>query len=162
MKVNKLKMSVIMFFLLVGLSAQAQNSINATGGTTSGDGGSVTYSVGQVFYTTYSSDNGAVSEGVQKPYEIYGVIAIKETEGIDLNVSTYPNPTTDILQLKIDNNELENVAYQLFDVSGNLLKMSDINGSIKQIDMSSYQSGIYFIKIISENQSIKEFKIIKN
>ncbi len=162
MKTIKLKISMLLLLLLSFASVQAQNSINAVGGVISGDGGTATYSVGQVFYTTYTSDNGSVCEGVQQPYEIYEIVAIKETQGIELKVSTYPNPTTDILQLKIDNNELKNISYQLFDVSGKMLKMNNISSSINQIDMSNYQSGTYFVKIISENQSIKEFKIIKN
>jgi hypothetical protein len=39
------------------------------GGEATGSGGSVSYSVGQVVYTTNTGINGSVAQGVQQPYE---------------------------------------------------------------------------------------------
>ena len=49
---------------------EAHASVNATGGNANSANGSVSYSVGQVFYTTAFSTNGSISEGVQQPFEI--------------------------------------------------------------------------------------------
>ena len=45
-----------------------QESVNSSGGTATGATGSVSYSVGQVFYTAQSSLGGSVSQGVQQAY----------------------------------------------------------------------------------------------
>jgi hypothetical protein len=55
---------LILFFGLV--KTQGQQSVNSAGGNASGSGGSMSYSVGQVIYTTNSGINGLVAQGVQQ------------------------------------------------------------------------------------------------
>ncbi|MEJ5266144.1 MAG: hypothetical protein WHT29_12590, partial [Bacteroidales bacterium] len=102
MRHKKLKLSAIILLGLGLTGLQAQESVNATGGNAFGSGGSVSYSVGQVVYTTNSGTNGSVAQGVQQPYEISVVTGLEEAKGINLSVSAYPNPTTDYLTLRID------------------------------------------------------------
>ncbi|MFW6226702.1 MAG: T9SS type A sorting domain-containing protein [Bacteroidota bacterium] len=142
-------------------TATAQTSVNATGGDASGSGGSANYSAGQVVYTTNTGTNGSVAEGVQQPYEISVVTGIEETTGINLSVSAYPNPTTDFLQLKVESEKLKDLSYQLYNMQGKLLQTKDLIGTETQIDMSNYVPSTYFVRVISGNNSIKEFKIIK-
>jgi hypothetical protein len=54
MKHKKAKLSAVLLFWLGITGLQAQATVSTTGGNASGIGGSVSYSVGQVFYTTYS------------------------------------------------------------------------------------------------------------
>ena len=74
MKRKKVKLSVL--FLGLGLTAQAQQATTATGGNASGSGGTVAYSVGQIFYTTNTGTTGSEAQGVQQPYEISIVLGI--------------------------------------------------------------------------------------
>jgi len=90
MRHKKLKLSSILLLGLGLTGLQAQESVNATGGDASGSGGSTSYSVGQVVYTTNTGANGTVEQGVQRPIEI-------SVKGINLTVLAYPNPTTDYL-----------------------------------------------------------------
>ncbi len=145
-------------FALTGL--QAQESLNTTGGNASGSAGSASYSIGQVVYTTNTSTDGTLTQGVQQPYEIL-VTGIEETKGISLSMAVYPNPTTDFLQLKVENEHLQGLSFQLFDTNGKLLQMKKMIGADIQIDMRAYAPSTYFLIVISDNQSVKEFKIIK-
>ncbi len=124
MRHKKLKLSAIILLGLGLTGLQAQESVNATGGDASGSGGSVSYSVGQVVYTTNTGTNGSVTQGVQQPYEISVVTAIEEAKGINLTVTAYPNPATDYLTLRIDEFEISNLSFQLYDMSGKLLQSS--------------------------------------
>lgn len=54
--------------LWIGM-AQAQVSANASGGNASGSGGSVAYTVGQVFFTTNSGASGSMTPGVQQFFQ---------------------------------------------------------------------------------------------
>lgn len=45
----------------------AQQSISVSGGEATGSGGTVSYSIGQVFYNTYTIASGTLEEGVQIP-----------------------------------------------------------------------------------------------
>jgi len=49
-------------------TTQAQISINTCGGTAIGSNGSITYSIGQVFYNTNTGNNNTETQGVQQPY----------------------------------------------------------------------------------------------
>lgn len=145
---------------LTGL--QAQTSVNATGGNASGSGGSVSYSVGQVLYQTHTGTNGSVAHGVQQPYEISVVTAIKDAKDINLSVSAYPNPATGYLTLEVNGFELSNLSFQLYDISGQLLQNQKITGSQTGIAMGNLAPATYFVKVIQGNKEVKTFKIIKN
>lgn len=58
-----------MLLLWAGL-VQAQVNMTASGGNATGSLGTVSYSVGQVVYTTNIGAPGSVTQGVQQPYEI--------------------------------------------------------------------------------------------
>ena len=152
-----------LFTLTFSLSTvSAQTSVNATGSNASGSGGSVSYSVGQVVYTTNTGTSGSVAQGVQQPFEISLVAAIEEAKGINLSVSAYPNPTTDYLTLRIDELEISNLSFQLYDMSGKLLQSEKITGNQTSIVMSNLVSATYFVKVVQGNKEVKTFKIIKN
>jgi hypothetical protein len=156
--------NILCLLILSGLCTviQAQSTIPATGGTATGTGGSVSYTVGQITYQTISGTNGIVTQGVQQPYEISVVTALKEAKDISLTCSVYPNPTTNFLILKVGDNENANFSYWLYGVSGNLIETKKIFADEIQISMGNQVSGTYFLKISSGNKEIKTFKIIKN
>ena len=163
MRHKRLKLSAVLLLGLGLTGLQAQTSVNATDGDVSGSGGSVSYSVGQVVYTTNTGTNGSVSEGVQQPFEISVVTGIEEAKDIFLNVSAYPNPTTDYLELKVENLQLSELSYKLYDISGKVYQNKEIGNSITKIEMQNLPQGIYFIKVIdTKNKEFKTFKIIKN
>ncbi len=159
--IKLLFLGVLFIFSLCLSTAFAQESLNATGGNDSGSGGSVSYSVGQLGYQTHTGANGSVAEGVQQAYEISVVTGLEEAKGINLSVSAYPNPTTDYLTLEVKDFESSNLSFQLYDMQGKLLQTNNLIGTETQIDMSSYVPSTYFVRVIAEKKSIKEFKIIK-
>lgn len=66
----KAKLSVL-FLSAMGLTGiQAQEAIPATGNSATGSGGTMSYTVGQVAYTTQIGISGIVTQGVQQPFEI--------------------------------------------------------------------------------------------
>lgn len=143
-------------------SIYGQNGIPASGGNSSGSGGTVSYSIGQLFFNTHTGSNGTSTQGVQQPYEISVVIGIEESNGIILNFSAFPNPTHDALTLKINNYNKSDLSYQLFDLKGNILEFKNIKGGEAIIYMGTYTPGIYFARVVRKNLEIKIFKIIKN
>ena len=58
MKKNKLKLGVVALLFLGLSNLQAQEAVPASGGEAGGSGGSVSYTVGQVVYTTKTGTNG--------------------------------------------------------------------------------------------------------
>jgi hypothetical protein len=160
------KIITLTCIMLLGVVfTQAQTTTTASGNEASGSGGTASYSVGQVAYQTHSGTNGSVAEGVQQAYEISVITGIDETAISLLNISAYPNPTTEFLKLKVDASStlsIQELQYQLYDMQGKLLQSEKLTGNETQINMNNCVSATYFVRVISDNKSIKEFKIIKN
>lgn len=165
MKNNYLNFNLLSVILLTGLSLtslNAQEANTASGGNTSGDDGSISYSVGQLVYNTYSAEEGSIQQGVQQPYEISIILGIEEAESINLVCIAYPNPTTDLLWLKVDDTFIEDLSYHLFDLNGKSIENKNVNSKTTSISMSELMSGTYILRITSNSKEIKSFKIIKN
>jgi hypothetical protein len=155
------------FFTVGLLSVQAQDAIPASGGNASGGGGTVSYTVGQVVYTTNTGTNGSVAQGVQQPYEISVVTGIENSMKINLSCTVYPNPATTHLTLKVENNDNENLSYQLYEISGKLLENKKVEGNETTIFMEHRPVATYLLKVVQTDQAsppkeIKTFKIVKN
>jgi len=127
-------------FLVVG-SLFAQEAVTAAGSNASDSGGTVSYSIGQVVYTTNSGASCIITQGVQQPYEILTVTGINEL-GIrneELGITLYPNPTNDLIKLKIDASttlSIQSISYQLYDMNGKLLQNKKIEGTETIISMA--------------------------
>lgn len=151
------------FLLFVGMdNLYAQEAVPAAGGTATGDGGSVSYSVGQVVYTTNTSTTGTSSEGVQQPYEIFVITGNDQLSSVTLTCKAFPNPTTNFLILSVENFQKENLSYRLSDINGKTIGTGDILEDQTEIQMKSFRNGNYFLSVIQNNNELKTFKIIKN
>ena len=160
---KKFNFALVTFYLFgFGTTVQAQNSIPASGGNASGSG-TISYSVGQVVYTTNTSMTyGSVAQGVQQPFEISVITTVEKAKDISLEIVVYPNPASDFVKLKIKNYEVENLRYQLYDINSSLLQDNKIVGNETNIIMSNLLPATYFLKVTDNNKPIKTFKIIKN
>ena len=143
------------------ISLHGQGTIPATGGNASGSGGSVSYTVGQVLYNTLAGTNGTEAQGVQQPYEISVVTAIKNTEEINLECSVYPNPTSGLVKLVFKSPDYENLRFRLYDINGVLLQDMKVESMETEISMEKLLSSFYFLKVIKNNMEVKVFKIVK-
>jgi len=104
-----------LFALLATIELYAQETVPAAGGTATGAGGSSSYTVGQVVYTTNTGTNGSVAQGIQHAFEISTSVGIEVTE-ISLKLIAYPNPTSNALTLDFANYNNEKLTYQLYDM----------------------------------------------
>jgi hypothetical protein len=141
--------------------AQAQESLNATGGDATGSGGTVAYSIGQVVYTTNTGSTGSVAQGVQHAYAIF-TVGINET-ALNVSLTAFPNPTADNLNLYISEYNNEKLAYELFDMQGKQISNGQVTAQQTQINMNGLPSATYFIYVVNqENKKVQSFKIIKS
>ena len=154
-------MTIVTFFLL-GLGViNAQETVTTTGGEASGIGGSSSYTVGQVVYTTNTGANGSVTQGVQQPYEIYVTTGVNQT-AINLEMIVYPNPTTNYLTLKVENEHIERLTYQVIDLQGKVIQNKKVTADNTIIKMEALPKATYFLKVTDNNKTVKTFKVIKN
>jgi len=100
---------------------------------------------------------------VAPPFEYNGDetqngVANWSTLGIDdfednSNFTLYPNPTSSILSIEIQN-IISNGTLEIYDMLGKqIFNQTITSNNLSQIDVSSYNSGLYLIKISSENRT---------
>ncbi|RZJ28046.1 MAG: T9SS type A sorting domain-containing protein, partial [Flavobacterium sp.] len=77
---------------------------------------------------------------------------------IDNAITIFPNPSHGMVNIKAATN-IQSV--QVYDVQGRLLQTSLRNGNDVSVDISSQQTGVYFLKITSD-KGIKTERILKN
>ena len=140
--------------------AAAQESINASGGNAVGVGGTASYSVGQMPYTTETSSTGSLSQGVQHAYEIL-TVGVFETE-TEISMGVYPNPTYNNLTLQVSDCKKQNLSYQLFDEQGKVINSGIIASLQTQFSISEQAAAAYYLRVLNaENKTVQSFKIIK-
>ena len=162
-KLFKRCMASTCLLLILGFTqALSQQTLASAGGNATGNLGSAGYSFGQVFYSIHSKPEGSITEGLQQPFEISIVAGMNESGEISMDYEAYPNPVTCLLVLRVDRTATRHLAYQLLDISGRLLKSKKITCTECMIPMEQYESGIYFLNLISGDKRVKIFKIIKN
>ena len=121
------------------LSLQAQSNTVASGGEATGTGGTVSYTVGQIDYSTLTGTGGSANEGVQQPYVISDV-GVETLVDPGFSASIFPNPTTENLILKISPKYPEGLSYSLYDMNGKLLLQQPLNQQQTNIAMKDLPS----------------------
>lgn len=160
MNIHSYILAVFLFFCCI--ATNAQEAIVTTGNTSiKGTNGSISYSVGQVATSTFKSNSGTISQGVQQTYHIEVVSGNEDYPTIKLECSAYPNPTNDFLFVKIKNLPHSNLKYHLYSIAGQLIKQGEIQGNRTTIKMNEYISSMYLLKIMEGGTSLKTFKIVK-
>ena len=156
---------------LVGKSQTTQNkipknihlhsSINVTGGDISSEEGSVSYSIGQVFYLSLNGKKDYVTEGIQHPL-IISITPKDKKEEESFKLAAYPNPSTNYFIIEASTYDSRSLSYHLMDLNGRLLKEDRIGKSAAKVDVSNLSAAIYLLRISDNGKYIKTIKIIKD
>ena len=79
-------------------------------------------------------------------------------------VTLYPNPANSTLYVSVKNTDNENYTISLFDMNGSLSEeiTSLHKGAVKAIDISKYDSGIYFLRVSGKDFSLVKKVVIKH
>jgi len=151
----------VCFALSLPRCLTAQEAILPLGEDLSGQGGQVSYSLGQLASHHHELPEVHVLQGVQQPYE-YLAVDIPPTEGISLRFIVYPNPTTGIAYLEIKPFENNDLHYHLHDFNGREITSDKIRQQVTLIPTASLPPGTYILRISQQQQTRKALKIIKH
>ena len=156
------KQTLTALLLFVTVFMHAQKGVVTSGGKATGSGGSSSYTVGLVNFKSNTANNSNSTEGVQHAYQITEIENAQKVVKSDLSFTVFPNPTEDLVTIKIDNYVNGIMSYQLFSAAGQLIFSKNASESLTTISMGNLAQGTYFIKVSCNEKPIKTFKIIKN
>jgi hypothetical protein len=137
--------------LSLGVSAQLAltPSLVASGGNTyEGENLMISWSVGELAVTTLKGTSLQMTQGFQQPLGIGTGI---KTDEFEESILVYPNPLKNELFVKFNIERPGNYILEIMDVTGRIIsqvQLKPINsGEIIQLNTSTYNPGIYLLKI---------------
>lgn len=75
----------------------------------------------------------------------------------NLNLIMYPNPSTGLVKIFVDNQINGNINIECYDFSGRLILHKNTSSNITELDFSSFAKGLYVIKVKNgDKESIKK------
>ena len=165
----------ICFFLSPLVAAFGQSispqTVNVGGNYTSVSGFSLDYSIGESASIALFkfSDNSSLSTGVLQSFTplVTGLIDLSFTEGENITLS--PNPASTNLRIKGLLNRPGFIEFHVVDVNGRVMSIDPksyyINYFEKEFNVSSFNEGIYFIRLMYQSMDADTksavFKFIK-
>jgi PKD repeat protein len=144
------------------LSTSIANTLNYSwnfgdGNTSSIANPSHTYTTSGTYTITLIASNCIFSHTITKTIQV-GALSINENAVG--NFKFYPNPTTNQITIKVDNQLLGSV-YTIYDTIGKSVLNGKINSELHVIDLGNLSNGVYIIEVASEGNYFKN-KFIKN
>jgi hypothetical protein len=93
------------------------------------------------------------------------VVGVNEVSFNNTTASIYPNPCRNNLNLSVYSEKPEHVLIQLYDITGKMMKTEDfgiVNGTYeKNISINMLPKGLYFVKFISDANSIVKYFVVE-
>lgn len=135
--------------------------VSSGGGSFNNTSYRLDWSIGECVTLTHGAETYMLTQGFhQSSYEITAIGSLPDAR---VDISVYPNPTTNFITLNLSGQKSfgDLSALIITDINGKVLLQEKINGFEKQLDFSSYPAGVYFLTLKQGGQLIKSFKIIK-
>jgi hypothetical protein len=140
-------------------TSYSQTSLNSGGRYFKNSSNSISFSLGQLNFQTITNIGASQIQGVQQPFEI-NELSLKSKDSQKISVKLFPNPTSDIIVIIIeDRRDIEYIG-SLLDHTGRKLTGVQINNNNATINMTQLPKGLYILKILSINKE-SSFQILK-
>jgi hypothetical protein len=157
---KKTVMSFITACCVLQGQVQSQQVVACAGGAGQNSNTILEWTLGEPVIVTLTSGDIMLTQGFQQPE--LTVTAILTKEELPFTVEAFPNPTGDLLMIRIEHVELQDFQYVLYDVNGKVLDKKALEGTVTGIVMNYHPSGVYLLRINQSGKEIKMFEIVKN
>ncbi|MFN5371514.1 MAG: T9SS type A sorting domain-containing protein [Bacteroidia bacterium] len=155
--------------LLLGTMSYAQSiapqSVNSSGTKMIQANGSLSFTVGELVLPSQTDSQGNALGGSFTAGATLNTVSIQETDAAVLDVSVFPNPSSDLVNIRINRSILEQVIVSITDLPGKEVYKGKYAGVANIIGISTigYAPGTYVLSLKNNNnQVLGTYKIIKN
>jgi hypothetical protein len=126
----------------------------------------LSWTIGEPVISTFNNGSNILTQGMH--HGLLLIDAIEEIELPGLEISAFPNPANEFVNLKVTNaltgqpDEMcKELSFQLYDMNGKVIMQNQIVSTETLIKMYNYAPSTYFLKVSIDKKSVKTFKIIK-
>ena len=156
------KPKIVIVFILnicISVSALSQKVVATSGDHYTNDEIQISWTLGEPVIETLSNGNSMLTQGFHQSKLI--VTAVDQIAELKFDITAYPNPTSDILRVEVENVREQDLVYTLYSPDGRMLVQKQMESDISEIPLCNYVSATYFLKVSSGNTVLKTFKIVK-
>ena len=156
------KNTVVFFSLFSAATVSAQEVVSTQGDSYSNSNAGIDFTIGEVIINTGTDGSHDLTQGFhQTNWNFLGV----EDFAPDYEASIFPNPTSDVLNIKTSS--FENVTYTLYDAQGKLVLQNILAAEVTPIQVRHLAPGSYSLQLTFEEgkksaSKSKTFKLIKS
>lgn len=151
------------YFLLFSFVCFAQQDVVTNGGDAKSEGGSFSYSVGQILVSqidppssSWSNEAITINHGVQQFF-------IPNCENNQqVKITAFPNPSNGLVNIELSNWDDVEISLSVFDVLGKSVLNKKIYQKSTQLNLTQFNTGIYLISVDNVCGSVSTFKLILN
>lgn len=155
-----MKYLAILLMLIPAVSiVSAQEVVSSNGDSQSAAGYEVSWTVGEVVIATMTGGTNTLTHGFHQTQ--ITVTAVSDLLLPGLEIKVFPNPTKEFITIQFSE-YIEDTRYAIYDLRGKLIENRLINSADTEINLKSYASGQYILKLTnSSRQAIQTFQVIK-
>lgn len=171
MTITKAKIKTLLSALLISTGlTQAQSiapqSVNSAGVKMTQSNGSLSFTVGELVVKTQTDANGnnLGSGFTNSATSSTTVLSLYTPDKEVLNVSVYPNPTTDLVVVDISSTTLDWLYLDVVDLQGKTISTEKYVGMSNKIGINTthYKSGTYLLQLKNiSGKLLGTYKLIK-
>jgi hypothetical protein len=147
---------------LMGQSLKQEVIASAGGFNKSADNAlSISWTLGETIIPTFTSQDGSLilTHGFQQKLII---TSIDENLGSQVKVKIYPNPASEMVNIKFETETDKEILLYILDSQGKLVKTDRIEEATtdKNINLEDLPSGVYYLRMIKGNL-VNVYKVVK-
>jgi hypothetical protein len=153
----------VTILIALSLSGQKQEVIASAGGYNSAGGISISWTLGETIIPTFQDDPVNPTIILTHGFQQQLIVTTVEENLLELvNVTVYPNPASDILNIRFEEPLDGKVDVYVLNQRGSLVLTDFIEATTveKQINMTEYAAGIYFVRLVKGKLS-NVYKVVK-
>lgn len=156
-----MKQKIFLFWLFSSCSFYVFSQANfvVAGGDLNQQEGSISVSIGQIFYEPIGPSMFELLPGMQQTHlqKVNSTLQI----GSDIQMSVYPNPVEDYLNVEIKAQRTHTMPYQIFHINGQLRLEGQLEPGNISIPVHQLLPGIYVLQVTINSTEKFTFQIVK-
>ena len=156
---KKIVLSILTMAACAAYSQTTNQVVASSGGKGTAGGVSLNWTIGEPISKTLSNGTTTLGAGFQQGALSVTSIDEKATDATFLSV--FPNPTTDKVIIKQSQAEAKKLRYNLYNLEGKEVASTELTSTEQSIDFSTLTKGVYILKVYSNKEVIKSYKIVK-
>jgi len=159
-KILFLTTTLLAFFIS---NAQEQEVISSAGDHYQNSNVQISWTIGEISTETATDGNNIITQGFHQTNLTVTKIKEDYTNEINASINIFPNPTSEVANIKLTNVDISTFMFELNDNKGKTIIKKKFESETELINFSQYAASIYYIRIYNqEGTYTNTFKVIKN